>query len=99
MTRHGSYLTYWKYKCRCELCRAANRENTRQWRAKRAERLAEQHAGQTARRKPAKQPERRSYGAWAFDIDAAIARAAEAAVPDARPRRFEDPLRRGAVAA
>lgn len=94
MTRHGSYLTYWKYKCRCELCRAANTENTRKWRATRAARLEEQRTSQAARRKPAKQPERRSYGSWAFDIDAAIARAADSAVPDSRPRRFEDPLRR-----
>ena len=67
--------TYRNYYCRCDLCRAAHSTQAATARA----RQKRQRTSPPAR--PSVTPRRRPWGQWAFDIQAAIDRAAEASVP------------------
>jgi hypothetical protein len=82
MSDHGTTSRYRNEKCRCDQCRAAHSA----YMADLRQRNRAKQQATPPRSWPA--PERRLYGPWAFDIEAAIERAADAAVP--RPQGYRN---------
>jgi hypothetical protein len=82
---HGTNSTYRNYRCRCPQCVAAHAANAAAYRA----RQREARAAVTPTR-PAPQPRPREWGAWSFDIQAAIDRAVDAAVPQSTGYKHRD---------
>lgn len=82
--RHGTDNGWRNYKCRCDLCRIKHNDVTRQWRHT----IQTRQAAQAAHNPPVLRPTpRRTYDPWKFDVNAAIARAADAAVWTAGPKK------------
>ncbi len=77
--RHGTYTGYSRGNCRCDLCKTAKRERSREWRAANRGRPAPL---MTIINRPLPE-DIRTYGISpsGFDYDAAIRAAAEFSVP------------------